>query len=384
MSRASIFDLLHQRQAVSEPQEEPTAARRDYASDRLRLIDGLALTAAGFIRGGEIPEAPAPELSSTLYGSDGYRLLVHRIDDTISVDEPRLARCEAKAYRLHQLVQTVVTEALMLLEALPEDSPFDVLLSAPIRSPEAAAIIQERLRSAIAETQYGACLGELRLAEKGEDPHATLAVGEQGGMPYVLWIGVDSLVNADDVAATQYRDMLVQSSRGGGLYPGEAVAVLLVQRLTAQELEFDSGWRLDAGMLREHPPRAGRRDHDKRRALLALLGDLWPASEDDASSPTPSRLVVDTVGMPGRAVELGGAVVECWPDIDTIDDGLSVDTLGGWSGEATRVLPLVLAVAATEPEEHALVLSLHAEGHTRGWALRSYAADAARLAENHS
>lgn len=137
-------------------------------------------------------------------------------------------------------------------------------------------------------------------------------------------------------------------------------------------------------MLREHPPRAGRRDHDKRRALLALLGDLWPASEDDASSPTPSRLVVDTVGMPGRAVELGGAVVECWPDIDTIDDGLSVDTLGGWSGEATRVLPLVLAVAATEPEEHALVLSLHAEGHTRGWALRSYAADAARLAENHS
>ena len=181
MSRASIFDLLHQRQAVSEPQEEPTAARCDYAGDRLRLIDGLALTAAGFIRGGEIPEAPAPELSSTLYGSDGYRLLVHRVVDTISVDEPRLARCEAKAYRLHQLVQTVVTEALMLLEALPEDSPFDVLLSAPIRSPEAAAIIQERLRGAIAETQYGACLGELRLAEIGLGPMDGARLGRCSG-----------------------------------------------------------------------------------------------------------------------------------------------------------------------------------------------------------
>ncbi|MCK0714562.1 hypothetical protein ACFO0U_12750 [Chromohalobacter sarecensis] len=383
MKRASIFDRLQQRHSVSEPLEEPSVARCDYVSGRLRIIDGLALTAGGFIRSGDIPEPPTPELSSTLYGSDGCRLLMHPVSDTTSVNEPQLGRLDAKALRLHQLVQTVMAEALMMLEAVPKESAFDILLSAPVRSPEAASLIQERLSGAVADTQYGAYLGEIRLAEQ-QDPHAALAVGEQGGMPYVLWIGVDSLVNEGDIASMQYRDILVRSSRGDGLYPGEAVAVLLVQRLTAEVLEFNSGWRLDAGIRREHAPRAGRRDYDKRSALVELLGDLWPATQDDASSPAPSRLVVDAIGMPGRGVELGGAVIERWPGIDTIDDALGVDALVGWSGEATQVLLFVLAAAAIEPEGHAVVLALHAESHTQAWALRSYAVEVARRVEDHS
>ncbi|WFF43383.1 hypothetical protein EVC62_18840 [Salinicola endophyticus] len=390
MSRASIFDLLHQRQVVSEPVEAPVETRCDYLPDRLRLIDGLALTAAGFIRSGEIPEPATPELSSSLYGADGYRLLVHRVGDAMSVNEPRLGRLDAKALRLHQLIQTVVIEALMMLEALPEESHFDVLLSAPLRAGEAAELVQSRLRDAIAETQYGACLGEVRLAPEGADPHATLDVGEQGGMPYVLWIGVDSLINDSDVGSLRYRDLLARASRGGGLYPGEAVAVLLLQRLTpAQEpTAFDSGWYLEAGIRREHAPRATRRDHDKRQALIALLDELWPAAEpsseaeeqtggDETASAAPSRLVIDALGLPGRAVELGGAVVERWPDLDTVDDGLGVDALSGWSGEATRVLPFVLAAAACTPEQHALVLTLHAEQSTQAWALKGCAALAA-------
>ena len=132
-------------------------------------------------------------------------------------------------------------------------------------------------------------------------------------------------------------------------------------------------------------PRATRRDHDKRQALIALLEELWPAAEqpsraeeqangEETASAAPSRLVVDTLGLPGRAVELGGAVVARWPDLDTIEDGLGVDTLCGWSGEATRVLPFVLAVAACNTEQHALVLTLHAEQSTQVWALKSCAA----------
>ncbi|WIX34207.1 hypothetical protein QO259_05955 [Salinicola sp. JS01] len=385
MSRASIFDLLHQRQVVSEPVEEPVAIRSDYLPDRLRIIDGLALTAAGFIRSGEIPEPATPELSSTLYGADGYRLLVHRVGDAMSVNEPRLGRLDAKALRLHQLIQTVVIEALMMLEVLPEESHFDVLLSTPFRSREAADIVQSRLRDVIAETQYGACLGEVRLAPEGADPHATLAVGDQGGMPYVLWVGADSLLNDSDVGSLRYRDLLTPTSRGGGLYPGEAVAALLLQRLTAEDAAFDSGWYLEAGIRREHAPRATRRDHDKRQALITLLDELWPAAGslsgadeqaggEETASAAPSRLVVDALGLPGRAVELGGAVVERWPDLDTVEDGLGVDALCGWSGEATRVLPFVLAVAACTPEQHALVLTLHAEQSTQAWALESCAA----------
>ncbi|MBZ9556808.1 MULTISPECIES: hypothetical protein [unclassified Modicisalibacter] len=395
MSRASIFDRLSRRPPSVEPVESPSAARGDYDPDRLRLIDGVALTASGFVGGGGVPEARSPNLSGSLRGADGFRLPVHEIVDVMPVEEPRLKRVEAKALRLHELVQTLMVEALMMLETLPEDAAFDVVLSAPIRSAEAAGIVVEHLRGAIADTQYAACLGEVRHLRHGDDPHAALSLAERDGMPYVLWISADSLLNEADVTALGERGVLVRASHGAGLRPGEAVSALLIQRLLPEPGAFDDGWRLDRGYAGEHAPRGSRRDHDKRRALLASLDAAWPCSpaagskgekgdEDegrdtsqDIAGAAPSRLVIDTIGLPGRAVEVASALTERWPELDMIEDGIGIDDVCGWPGEALTALALVLAIAGLEAREHALVLSLEAETRTRLWPLRSYAAEIA-------
>ncbi|KAA0020830.1 hypothetical protein F0A16_03350 [Salinicola corii] len=393
MSRASIFDLLHQRQQPPEPVEETTSARSDYDADRLRLLDGVALTASGFVGAGTVPEAQSPALSPALHGLDGFRLLVHRVADVMPVQEPRLGRFEAKASRLHELVQTIVIEALMMLEALPEETAFDVVLTAPLRSPEATAIVVEHLRAAILETQYASALGELHHSTQGGDPHTVLGVGDSGGMPYVLWISVDSLLNEEGVAALQHRRVMGRSSNSPGLYVGEAVVALLVQRLLPDDPVFDSGWRIEKDISNDHPARATRRDHAKRKALLELLSEAWPlpaansgaaVGETQASNTpgdrvganaAPAWIVIDAMGLPGRAVEIGSALIERWPEIDMIDDGISVDQFCGWPGEAVTALTLALAIAPLSPADSALVLSVEGETRSTAWSLRSCAAE---------
>ncbi|WP_136066962.1 hypothetical protein [Modicisalibacter radicis] len=381
MSRASIFDLLHQRQSVAAPVEETAAARNDYDPDRLRLVDAVALTASGFVSAGVMPDEQAPGLSSTLCDPDGFPLLVHQIGDVMPVSEPRLGRFEAKAPRLHTLVQAIVVEALMMLEALPEDTGFDVVLTAPLKSPEAVGIVAEQLRAAIVETQYASVLGEIRHTVHGDDPHSTLAVGDGSGMPHVLWISADSLLNEEDVGALDHRGVLGRSSRGAGLYPGEAVAALLVQRLLPEDLAFDDGWRIDKGIVVEHQARSSRRDHARRQAMLELLADAWPppsTSPQGIESSVPSGIVIDAMGLPGRAVEVGSALVERWPEIDMIEEGIGVDQFCGWPGEALTALMMALAIAPLASTESALVLGLEAETRSRVWALRSCAAEAAQ------
>jgi len=379
MSRASIFDLLHERQPVSEPEPEPQPA--DYDCERLKVLDGLALTAAGLITLDSLPEAHTPELSSSLFGADDYRLLVHEIADLPDAEEPVLERMDTKALRLLRLLHSVVIEALMLLETLPEDAHYDVVLSAPVASKEAANIITDRLRAVIAETRYGERLAGLRHTTASEDPHTLLDVSGEGGMPDVLWLSVDTVINQRDLASPASGQLLVQSSRGEGLHAGEAAAALLIRRLANGEPQPEEGWLLGPGMVREHAARSALRNHQKCQALIELLGEFW--SEEDVAG-TPSRLVVDARGLPGRAVELGRAVTERWPEIDTIDDGVSVEDFCGWPGASVTALMLVLAIAEMKPEEHAIILALHAEHQSRVWALRGPAGEASENREDHS
>lgn len=377
MSRASIFDLLHQRQRPVEPVGEVSTARSDYDTQRLRLLDGVALTPSGVVAAGTLPEAQPPVLSSSLYGADGFRRFVYRIADVMPAQESRLGRIEARALRLHRLIQTLAVDALMLLEALPDETAFDVVVSAPTRSDEAAQIIIERLRAAIAETQHGQWLNRIDHGVAGAGPHASLAVGAEGGMAHVLWISADSLLDDEGVAALQRRSSSSRASGGAGLHPGETAVALLLQRLLPDEMAFDGGWLIDSGVSVEHLPRSTSRDHVRRRTLLDVLAQGWPPSANDAQpqerapeeSDAPTRLVIDTLSLPGRAVEAGGALIERWPELDLVTDGVSVDGMAGWPGEAVTALAWALALASLQPGEHALVLSLEAESATRVWRL---------------
>ncbi|MFC0337335.1 hypothetical protein SAMN05421848_1880 [Kushneria avicenniae] len=376
MSRASIFDLLHQRHQEAAPVVEKTTVRSDYLTDRLHLVDAVALTPAGFMARGVMPEAVPPVLSESLHGPDGYRLLVHPIVDVMPLEDSRLKRLERKAHRLNALVQTLMVEALIMLEALPEEAGFDLILTLPLRSPQAGEIVLAQAREAIMETQYGDRLESARLVPCQGGLHDQMAVPEEGGMAWVLWLSADSLINDEDVARLDAQGVLGRSSKGPGLHPGEAVNALLIQRVLPEDESLDQGWLIEPATTFTHEKRSGQRDYHRREQLLALLNDAWPDKADlpDSSvavSNAPARLVVDSLTLPGRAVEAGGALMTRWEAFDLIDDGIGVDIHGGWPGEAMMCLQLVLATAALEEGEDALVLEIAGEKQSSAMVLRA-------------
>lgn len=379
MSRASIFDRLHRLQPAPEPDAALALARDDYDPERLRLIDGVALTSAGFIGADVVPEPRPAALSSSLYSDSGYRLLVHEVADLPSLTEPRLARLDAKAGRLYQLIQATIIDVVMMLEAIPDNGCFDVVISAPVRSSQAAEFISQSVLDVLNETQFGERLGDINLVRQSGDPHSLLQVKEKGGMPYVLWIAIDSLLNNEDIV--EHQRVLGQSSAGASFYPGEAVAAVLVQRLLPVDGAFSTGWELKKGSVHEHPPRAECRTNQKRQALIGLLESIWVPGQEGEE---PARLVIDCLGLPGRAVELGGSLIECWPGIDLIDDGLAVDAYCGWVGVVVPTLMLVMAMAELEVEQQAVIVAVNAETTSKAWLLRSYANETAQLEEAHS
>ncbi|MCM2130786.1 hypothetical protein [Larsenimonas rhizosphaerae] len=379
MSRSSIFDLLHQRHQEAVPVVE-TTARSDYLPDRLHLVDGVALTPAGFVARGVLPDAIPPELSESLHGPDGYRLLVHPIKDVMPLEDNRLKRLEHKAHRLNALVQTLMVEALIMLEALPEGAGFDLILTLPIRSSQAGDIILAQAREAIMETQYGDRLESARLAPCQGELHDQMAVPEEGGAAWALWLSADSLLNDDDVARLEARGVLGRSSKGPGLHPGEAVSALLLQRVLPDHDAFDQGWMIEKATTCRHEKRSEQRDYYRREQLFALLGQVWPdntgtppdtTEKNQALPVAPAWLVVDSLTLPGRAVEAGGALMARWEMLDLIDDGIGVDIHGGWPGEAMSALQLVLATARLKQHDCALVLNIADEMQSRALVLRA-------------
>lgn len=371
MSRASIFDRLSERPEPASAAQAPAARRHDFRTDRLRLVDGLALTPAGLVAAGEVPAPARLAQSRELHGPDGFRLLVQAVPEVVPEPAPGL---DAKAQRLQALLQGVLVDALMLLDALPEGEGFDIVLSAPLRT-AAAEVVTDGLRRAVAATELARGLGELRHLAAGQDPHAALAAPD--GQGHVLWLVVDSLLNLEDIAALHRRDRLALPTRQAGLYPGEAAVALLMQRVPeggeGGEDEPGApapGWWLDAAIRREHPGRATLGAAARQRLVAELLAQAWPAGEGGEDDP-PAFLVVDSLGLPGRTQELVGPLLARWPALDIIEQGLGVDTWGGWPGEALTALQLALAQAALAPGESALLLGLAEETGTRALTLRA-------------
>lgn len=81
------------------------------------------------------------------------------------------------------------------------------------------------------------------------------------------------------------------------------------------------------------------------------------------------RLVMDSLGLPGRAVEAGTSLMNRWPGLDMIEDGTTLDSFCGWPGDAWLALALVLAIAELEDNDSALVVSLRDDTQTQVLAL---------------
>lgn len=389
MFKTSIYDRL-QKVRPAEPQVAPTQARSDYHTDTLCLLDGVALTAAGAVARGELPESSSPALSAMLRGPDGYGLLVHEIALHQSESQEGGARLDRRHQRLMSLIQSLVIDALLMLEALPEGTPFDVVLSAPIRHASLREIFLTQLRETIQATPFGEVLGHVTYrAASQASLHQLLAADESGGMPHVVWISVDSLLFESSVSELARRGQLGYASRPTGLFPGEAVSAVLCQRIAPESPAPVQGWQIPLAATLTHPARGSRELRRAPAPLAQLIERHWPApaasrAQDDDSAETPIntdfqpvRLVIDSFGLPGRALEAGTSLVNRWPELDVIADGSIIDRFCGWPGDAWLGLALVLAMAELEEQDGALIVALADDSRTQGLALLPCAADSA-------
>ncbi|MGQ7246802.1 hypothetical protein ACUN9Y_05640 [Halomonas sp. V046] len=369
MSKASIYDRLQRRPPAPVETPKVSTERSDFRRDRLRVIDGVALTPAGLVNAREIPPQAAPEVSPTLEGAGGSRLLIHPIVEGVGQQAPDPMDPEAKAQRVHQLIEAVALEAMMMLdnaEPRPAEVGFDIVLSAPLRSATAWNTIIEPLRKMIQASPYGQGLGSLRHTENGWDMHRHLSVPDTGGRPYVVWISADSLINRADVGRLQQHALLAGPSTPNGMKVGEACAALLLQRVAEDTPNPATGWWLDEASVKSHP----KRDDLHQRTRHANLVELLASALADT---TPDVLISDSLRRPGRATEVSRALLERGVSLDIIDDGISVEEWCGWPGEALTALQLVLAVAslAKMPEQDALMLNVAEEERSRAMVLHS-------------
>jgi|GEM_PF-1790338 len=390
MSKASIYDRLQRRPPAPVEKPKVSTERSDFRRDRLRVIDGVALTPAGLVNSGVVPKKGSLEVQSERLGLDGFPLLGFSVQNRVPAhpdDGSQPFRRDDKALRLTELIQSLFIETMELLDNIPEHAGFDIVLVAPLRLQGARDMVMQRLRDAVLGTEYGERLGALRYSDMGWDPHASLAVPEPGGMAYVLWICADSVLNTEDLGQLQQRRLLASASQQEGVYPGEAVSALLFQRLLDEDCaegSMASGWWLDNGAQQEHIARHDRDRQARRQTIEEILDLAWPQrSKDDAKDhgtamndavlASPAVVVVDALTLPGRTVEVSSPLMERWQRVNVVDDGISVDGWCGWPGEALTALQLVLAVAslAKMPEQDALILNVAEEERSRALVLRS-------------
>ncbi|QEM81529.1 hypothetical protein [Halomonas binhaiensis] len=372
MSGASIYDLLHEYEAPVVEEEEVAPQNLTYQADRLYLISGIALTAAGSVAMGKMPKQAVSELSPDLKDAGGQRLPVYGVKKAMSVESLATQGVEDKAQRLHELVQTLMHDVMLLLSDLPQGNGCDIVLSAPLHSTEAQRLILEHIRSAMIKGGLEACLGDIRHVASGWDPHAVLETGEEGGQPYVLWLSVDSLLNRAGVAALRQRGILRSPEQPTGVCPGEAAVALLIRRMPEEEDVDLKGWQLDRAQVMERPPRPKGRNSKATGSgdLDKLLELLWP---EDKVPEGPSWVVVDALRTADSSQEVSNSLSERWPGLHIVTGGLSVANWCGWPGEALTALQLILAMADLPAEDSALVLNVCEDKLARALVLQTCA-----------
>lgn len=401
MSKASIYDQLYQRRPEPEP-KSPVLPPVLYDPQRLYLIDAITLTPSGRVAKDDWPQPVAPERDLNLSGPHGETLLVYRIPEL--VDHVPIQLTDAAAIKEWRLLQTWLDELMALLLAIPghEDGAAPTL--DVVWSTELTGQVLDQVLTLLRQT-----LATLRLPVNVQHVescrpvalhtlHQQLAPGDQPAAPWVLLLGAGSCVHDQGVTALSQQQRLATTLQPNGLRPGEAVAGLLFKRQPrwseSSELKTDlsktssdrtrlwpsdatstatvpeaddmatetMGWLLRPGLYCRHPSRDRQRraaDH-LDQALSEVLSEQGLSTDSQPDQPVPDFIMVDTLSLPGRSIELANFLMRRYPHIDLIEHGASVDGLCGWPGVVAPLIQLALATALVEsPEESVAVLSVN-------------------------
>lgn len=377
-SRASLYDRLRPRQSTLEQmarQETTPEPARRYDPDRLRVIDGVALTAAGMVGRDGLPDSQIAVMDASLAASES--LLVHRVEcHAGSVGEP-LAHAGERASRLYELTRALLGEALTLLERLPADARFEVIVSMPIEGH--STVLRDMLNASLRGSLAYPRMTGLQLVPDQRDIHDTLAAPAAGGAGHVLWLSVDGVLHAHGIAQLRARHQLATSRYSQGIKPSEAAAALLIRREAEDGCGSDVGYLLKRGQVREHARRADLTRRQRHQTVTELVTSVWPGpgTEEDIS---PAVVVADCLSLPGLRADLAAGVITRWPDFDLGQQCLCINFHFGWPGTALSALQLVAALASDRSTSGAVVLQLNDDHSSRALALLPAASDGAARA----
>lgn len=381
MSKTSIYDQLYQRRPASEP-KAPVAAPVLYDPQRLYLIDAITLTPSGRVAKDDWPQPVAPERDVSLSGPHGETLLVYRVPEL--VDQVPVQLTDATAIKEWRLLQTWLDDLIALLLSVPGNEDGGLPDLDVIWSTDLTGHVRDQVHTLLRDT-----LSALRLpvnVQRVESCrplalhtlHQQLAPGDQPAAPWVLLLGAGSCVHAPGVSALSHQQCLATTTQPVGLRPGEAASGLLFKRQpllpekTRPEKRLsetpssehtdggdEAGWLLRPGFVCRHPSR----DRQRRAAdhLDHALSEHFAEHSSQPEHPSqpeqspdhgvPDFIVVDTLSLPGRSVELATLLMKRYPHIDLIEHGAAVDALCGWPGVVAPLIQLALAAALTEGAE---------------------------------
>ncbi|USZ50661.1 hypothetical protein [Halomonas sp. DN3] len=374
-SRASLYDRLRPRQSTLEQmarQQATPAPERRYDPDRLRVIDGVALTSAGLVGWGNMPDKQAAVVDTSLAASES--LLVHRIDCQFGTLGEPLALQGDRARRLYELARALVGEAMTLLERLPTEAGFEVVLSMPVEGHTTVLrdMLDVSLRGSLA---YPRMTG-LRLVPDHQDLHDTLATPATGGAGHVLWLSIDCVLHAHGIGQLRARQQLATTRNPQGIKPSEAAVALMIQRIAEDGYGGGDGYLLKRGVMLEHNRRTDLTRRQRYQSLAEILARVWP-DEGATAGNAPGVVVADSLDLPGRRADLAGALLTLWPELDLGEECRCIDYHFGWPGTALIALQLVVALVGDRSRSGAVLLQLSDDHSSRALALLPASLDSA-------
>lgn len=351
----SIYDELYRRRVS---RRQPTAVegrRHDLSAERLCLVDGVAINAAGtLLLGSGLSEAPLASPCPLLTDAQGFPRLAKPIS-TIALSE----RHFGVDGRLSAIWDFLAGSLAVLVRQLPDDEKVDLVLTLPA---SISGWLQQSLQQSIIEQlskhnvwQEGQSLCRIG---SGENLNVLLAPDEHaGGMRWVFWCSLDSLLDENQL---RHWDKL--SSKGSPLIAGEGGALMLFER-TAAEVPASKGRFWVRSMTQTHQPTSSMAKRARTAALKTLMANLIPphdasAHESPFSEEAPAWCMMD-MGNGERAGDAFMALFDRWQGAyEPLVNCFALDHFCGWVGQAAPSMMLMMAAASMGEKDAAMLLSL--------------------------
>lgn len=355
---SSIYDELYRRRVSRRQPSVTESRRRDFSADRICVVEGVAISAAGmFLMHGGLPETPPiaspwPLLTDT----NGFPRLAKPIKMMALSD-----RHLGINGRLNGIWELLAGSLDGLIRQLPDGEKVDLVISLPDM---ASLNFQQQLQQSLVERLVANDLwqegqSQCRITSSISSLNALLAPNPDiGGMRWVVLCSIDTLLEEH-----QQGQWGVTDDQRTSLIAGEGGALILFERVApALSPSLGRFWIHS----KEQPfEETGKvlpvKKHPRIAALLALLEALVPAEPPTAEHP-PEVCVMD-IGMGEPAADAFVALFERWPNqYAPMVNCHALDYYNGYIGQATLAVMLMMAMAAAEDADSALLLSLGQTG----------------------